>query len=88
VPISVVVVVAALLVALYITQPNSPLWVWKAPAKVEAPAAAEMVSTETKHVKWWKRNPFSLLRHLRSQKSDKAKNGDMEMNNTEVTARG
>jgi hypothetical protein len=50
-----VVIVVALLVAYYITQPNSPLWVWQASTEAKASATKGTVSTGTGHVKWWKR---------------------------------
>ncbi|KAL1798009.1 hypothetical protein ACET3X_004615 [Alternaria dauci] len=81
-PITVVVVVAALLVALYITQPNSPLWLWKASAGTKAPATAEIGPTRTRQVKWWNRNPFTLLRHLGVRKR-RTNNQDVQLNNTQ-----
>ncbi|CAN9315913.1 unnamed protein product [Alternaria alternata] len=87
-PITVVVIVVALLIAYYITRPWSELWFWKdqaeagAPAEAESSAASEIVSVGTKHEKWWKRNPFSFLRVLAFWKRNKTNEKGVEKNET------
>ncbi|CAN9264589.1 unnamed protein product [Alternaria alternata] len=75
-PITVVVIVVALLVAFYITRPKSPLWFWQAAPKQGAAVEQETMATGTKRVKWWQRRPsFTFL----NSKREKGKNGDPEL---------
>lgn len=61
-PITVVVIVVALLVAYYITRPKSSLWFWQAVLKEGASVEPGTMSTSTKRVKWWQRRPsFTFL---------------------------
>ncbi|KAB2109097.1 hypothetical protein AG0111_0g2554 [Alternaria gaisen] len=81
-PITVVIIVVALLIAYYITRPSSPLWIWQDPPEEEASATVEVVSTETRHVKREKRDPSSGPWRLKFWKRKKTNDKDVEMNST------
>ncbi|RYN19892.1 hypothetical protein AA0119_g7495 [Alternaria tenuissima] len=82
-PITVVIIVVALVVAYYITQPSSSLWTLIGSTKKGSLDAERTNSPETAHAKWWKKNPFSLLQRLREWKHNRPKEQDLEKNGTD-----
>jgi hypothetical protein len=78
-----VIIVVALVVAYYITQPSSSLWTLIGSTKKGSLDAERTNSPETAHAKWWKKNPFSLLQRLREWKHNRPKEQDLEKNGTD-----
>ncbi|KAG9191414.1 hypothetical protein G6011_09502 [Alternaria panax] len=87
-PITIVVIVVALLVALYITQPSSPLWLWKSSSEEgeEAPFAEDTMFRRMRRAMGWKSAETLYHGHRRSWGTSSSNNDDMEMAPEEVAA--